>query len=535
MQIIYAVDLEVVGDLPALGRHELLLEHVADWLSGGSTREVLASELLNANATTLPPRREANRKLVHRDASWEVIGIPSAQSLRLSVAQDLERDVQLTTRVTVATIGEDTSLRIELSREHQGGYLSPVRDTPIFQPGILREVVMDDRLQLQIGSQKIDGKYLPIRTSSDVAVLVDVLAASHRLPIVLIHLRSPESWEVARVLSKKLIGLARVITLNFATSNQVFAHVPRAKVPFGGATLVWSDLTSPGLSFTEEEIVALGPEGVRARLMGRLAAISGLARGLDKGWRAAQARLQNEARVEAEAKVQAAIDSENLGAENTALREQVSASQSEAHLWQGLAEEAEAKGAEAEALASRAEDAERSAEYWREQYESIRQGATAEEDIDPWDRIPRLIAKTDPAPAFRALEDAAQGRIVFTEAAERSWKNISYPDPDDMAEKVRRLAMAAVELYGDNPGQIGHLDDWFMERHGLKVAMSDQVISRSPKLREFQFEDVTYSQIPHVKVRDGVKPNEVGRIHFDFDKENQRLVVNHVALKLHSR
>lgn len=535
MQIIYAVDLEVGGGLPANERYEILLEHATQWLSGGSTRQVLVGEFASSNSTPLPPRQEANRTTVHRQASWEVVQTRSTQALRLSVVQDLETDVQLTTRVTVATLDNEATFRVELSRDHRGGYLSPVRDTPIFQPGVLRELVMDDRLQLKIGHQVVDGMYLPIRTTSNVGVLAEVLETSQRLPVVLIHLRSPESWELARVLARKLIGLARVITLNYATSKQIFEKVPRAKVPFGGAALVWSDLSAPGLSFTEDEIVSLGPEGVRARLIGRLAAISSLARGLDRSWRVVQTRIQNETRNELEEKVRAAADSENREAEVGALREQVGALQDEVRVWQSLAEESENKRVEAEALAATAEDSARSSEYWREQYEATQQGVTYEDEIDAWERIPTLIPKTDPATTFRALEDAAQDRIVFTEAAERSWKNISYPDPEDMTEKIVLLARAAVDLYGEDPSQIGRLDDWFMEQHGLKVAMSDQFISRSPKLREFQFDDKTYSQIPHVKVRDGVKPNEVGRIHFDFDKENSRIVVNHVALKLHGR
>lgn len=52
-------------------------------------------------------------------------------------------------------------------------------------------------------------------------------------------------------------------------------------------------------------------------------------------------------------------------------------------------------------------------------------------------------------------------------------------------------------------------------------------------MRDFEFEGRTWSQKNHVKVRDGVKPNEVGRIQFDFDHEGRRLIVNHVALKLY--
>jgi hypothetical protein len=77
------------------------------------------------------------------------------------------------------------------------------------------------------------------------------------------------------------------------------------------------------------------------------------------------------------------------------------------------------------------------------------------------------------------------------------------------------------------------MDDWFKVGYGLNVAMSDETISKSKNLRYFQYDGKTRDQIVHVKVRDGVKPNEVGRIHFAFDEEGKRLIVNHVALKLY--
>ncbi|TFD01394.1 hypothetical protein E3T25_11340 [Cryobacterium sandaracinum] len=388
-------------------------------------------------------------------------------------------------------------------------------------------------MDVLIGTQRVDGSYLPIRTTGDAALLIESLRRSQRLPLVLIHLRSPESWSLARVLSAKLVGLARVITLNHATSRQIFGSVPAVNVPFGGAMLVWSDLEARGLSFTGEDVVELGAEEVRARLMGRLAAISALARGIDEGWRSARTEARAEARVAAEERVRLATESDDRSGEIVALRSQVGGLQDDLLVWQTMAEESEERRIEAESLASSAEDERRNSDYWREQYEGQVKGGVVEDVVDVWECIPTLLSRSDPAQTFRALEDAAQDRIVFTEAAQRSWKNISYPDPEDMTDKLTMFAKAAVDLYGTDTGTIGHLDDWFAQR-GLKVAISDQAISRSPKLRTFQFEGREYSQIPHVKVRDGVKPNEVGRIHFDLDKENQRIVVNHVAVKLHS-
>ena len=80
---------------------------------------------------------------------------------------------------------------------------------------------------------------------------------------------------------------------------------------------------------------------------------------------------------------------------------------------------------------------------------------------------------------------------------------------------------------------MGHVDEWFKTGFGLNVSTADDTIEKSKALRYFDFEGKRRDQTPHVKVRDAVKPNEVGRIHFAFDKVGSRLIVNHVALKLY--
>ncbi len=144
-----------------------------------------------------------------------------------------------------------------------------------------------------------------------------------------------------------------------------------------------------------------------------------------------------------------------------------------------------------------------------------------------------LLPGENPSDVFRAIEDASEGHIAFTAAAEASWRSIDYPDPADMTDKVIRLARAAEQLYSGPSDGMGHLGSWFKTNFGLNVAMKDQTIGQDRKLRAFRFEDEVYSQEPHVKVRDAVKPNEVGRIYFDLDKARGRIVVNHVGLKLY--
>lgn len=64
--------------------------------------------------------------------------------------------------------------------------------------------------------------------------------------------------------------------------------------------------------------------------------------------------------------------------------------------------------------------------------------------------------------------------------------------------------------------------------------MSDDEIEKRPKIRDFVYERTVYNRTPHVKVRDAAPRQQVGRIHFALDGEKQRLIVDWVAVKLHS-
>ncbi|PKW26688.1 hypothetical protein ATL31_1505 [Phycicoccus duodecadis] len=180
------------------------------------------------------------------------------------------------------------------------------------------------------------------------------------------------------------------------------------------------------------------------------------------------------------------------------------------------------------------EDLQLQLDYWKGQYLGQYEGESETEgEVDLWEKIPDLVAGGDPTDTFLALTDASESRIVFTEAAERSWKKISYPHPDDMTEALTSLAQAAHELYGGEPVKMGYVDEWFKTAFGLNVSTADDTIEKSKALRYFDYEGQRRDQTPHVKVADAVKPNEVGRIHFAFDKAGGRLIVNHVALKLY--
>jgi hypothetical protein len=533
MHLLYVVNFDVDVAHEGDSAFELLREHVAQWLSRGSEVIVPPSDLLDSGKAALQPVAVGAMVVTDRLAAWETIGVGPDRALRVSVQQTLESGIELTTRVTISEVAGHVVFRVGISREYLGGALTPVRDTNVFQPGIIGSVARDEALRLSIGGQHVNERFQMVRDADDAAALVAALKSPARLPVLLVHNRTAEIRDAAYIAATKLIGLARVATLNYATREAVQTAIPGLQIPFGGARLVWSDLAAPGVDVTAAQVEAGPPrEVLRNRLMPRLAPVAALTRGIDEGWRRARQVVQRAARADADARVRLAQQAADIGAERDALLEKASVLEGELTEAQELAESYASDVERLKARADAAEDLQVEVDYWKGQY--LEQFAPSEEaQVDPWDSVPVLVESADPTGTFLALTDASDSRIVFTEAAERSWKKIAYPDPTDMTEALTTLARAAQKLYSDDPGTIGHIDDWFKQHFGLKVSTADDTIEKNKALRYFDFDGKRRDQTPHVKVRDAVKPNEVGRIHFAFDKDGRRLIVNHVALKLY--
>ena len=532
MHLLYVVDFDVEA-LDGSDSYPALLELTAEWLSRGSKTAVAPDQLAASGQAQLTSIGYGGAE-VERVATWERLAAGADTALRLSVLQTLDSGVELTTRVTIAKVAGRVSFRVGMSREYNGGALTPVRETSVFQPGIVEAVARDARLVLKIDGQQVDERFQMVKTPQEATVLVEVLRSPARLPILLVHSRTLGGRDAAYYASRKLVGLVRVVTLNFATRDVVQRALPKLTIPFGGARLVWSDAAASGIELSAEKIAAGGREYLRNALMPLLAPVSALVRGVDDGWREVRQSLARAARAQANERILLAQQAADTGAELEALREKIALLEAEAKEAHDLAESYASDLESAKSTARSIEDAQAEADYWKSQY--LGQFAPADEPeaaTDPWDEVPVLQQGADPSDTFLALMDASDSRIAFTDNAERSWQKISYPDPADMTEALTTLARAACQLYSDEPGTIGHIDDWFKTNFGINVATSDDTIEKSKALRDFEFEGKTWNQKNHVKVRDGVKPNEVGRIHFDFDHDGNRLIVNHVALKLY--
>ncbi len=530
MHLLYVTDLVVTpADTPSGAvPYERLVDHAADWLSRGG-HVIHANDLTTDGHATLSEGYDGES----RAAVWTVIEAPTTRVLLIEVAQRVAQNVMLTTRVTIGDVDGVTSFRVGIARESdRGGALTPVGFTPVFQPGIVGAVTRDLDLHLHVGGQSVSDRYLQLPSPRLVDDFAKMLDSSQRLPVLLVNTRTQPAWNFAREVAWKLVGLVRVVTLANYTRGRLAALRPHIAVPPGGARLVWSEAHVPGPTWGEERILSSDAEDLRSSVMRVVAPLSALYRGTDHVWQDARRRAQ---RLETESfarRVAAAQSSADQSELVVALQGQVGALTSERDEFEHLAEEYASEAASVRDRAERLDSAEAEAKYWRELYIET-QAVTPTAEVDLWSVIPPLVPRADPAETFRAIEAAADDRVVFTPAAATSWSKISYPEPEDMLEKLLGLANAAVDLYSEDPGTIGRIDEWFKTRHGLNVATADDTIQKTKALRNFQFDGHGYDQTPHVKVRDGVKPNQVGRIHFAMDSDKKRFVINHVALKLY--
>lgn len=536
MQLMYVVDLGVEGD----SAYERIAAHIAEWLSGPLVRLAPADFATNGARELAPARTPGGDYARHGD--WELSEARGNRALKLVVSQAVGTDLELTTRVTVSSIDGAVRFRVGIGRETTNQRLVPVGTTDIYQPGILRSLDQDENLTLRAGGQLVTRRYIPVKTVAEAGAVVSILTSEDRLPLALVHVRSTETWNLARELSRKLLGLVRTVTVNFETARVIAEAQPEARVPFGGLALIWPGLGAASLTLPAERLSTLGVEEVRRVLTQRLGALAALGNGVDTSWRSVRSAAENMRLVDLSEQALRAREGGDKEGEISALKQQVEALEAAKAELEAIGEDAlqqaDVSARVARQLESERDQAREDAQMWQNSYRDLSAGRSVAnpEPQDAWSAIPELVPRTNPEATFLAITDAASERIVFTDRARKSWADIDYPEPDDMTEKLITLARAAVVLYDGEEKSIPRLDDWLKENFALTVALTDQTITKWKRkemrwLNEFEHEGATLNATPHVKVRDAVKFNECGRIHFALEAKKGRLVVQHVGVK----
>jgi hypothetical protein len=462
--------------------------------------------------------------------SWTVVGDSRIRALRATIQQPLpDGEAQFVTRVTVSESDDgDSGLRVVMGREIPNGWIAPLQDPPIRRPNLLRAVLTDSELDVRVLGQRATGRYERIRDAEHATILTESLAISTRLPILLVHPRDDAGWTTAFHAAGQLVGLAQVVTLNYATARAVQRRHAQVAVPDGGARLVWPNLSLDHPAFSRAEVCE--ESFVWKRIMPSLAQLSVIARGGDTAWEAARQASHRSAARNAAEQLAAAQARGDRTAERAAFKAQVEQLKEAAEFWEEAAEEymKERDNAKAEAADSKNLRIER--DEWKKLYLELASSQSPQVASESWTDVPVLAA--DAGATFEALTRVSEGRIVFTSNAARAWKISRYPHQQEMTDQLITLAQAAVDLYSGRSAKMPRMDKWFYDRHSLKFANSDDKLSKNKALRYFEFDGSRRDRLSHIKVRDAVAPNEVGRIYFDFDHAEKRLIVDHVGLHL---
>lgn len=123
--------------------------------------------------------------------------------------------------------------------------------------------------------------------------------------------------------------------------------------------------------------------------------------------------------------------------------------------------------------------------------------------------------------------------IVFTENAARSWlqaRKDGYSKPEVMEKSLENLAKLALDFKLKKARVGANIVSYAKVDFGLEWIPKDDALP----FKTFKYEGRTWDQQKHVKadisaISSGM--NELGRIHFDIDTDNYRIVVNHIGGK----
>lgn len=533
MQVLYVVEFDVRPRGSGVDLYATALDSVASWLSFAAGHTVNPSELEASGCLALKP----NRSGAPRTAIWDVIGAEDPRVIRVEIRdENQESGSVFVTRLTLGQVNRETTVRVSMARESSPTWLSPTPPADLRQPGVIRSLLDGNQIVLAISGQVQDGRYIQVRTDAEVGTLADAIRTPSRLPILLIHTRTVPALAAAREAAGKLVGLVRVVTLDYRASRALDAELPGYAPPFAGARLVWSDPFAPTVAFDELEVNSESSDMLRAHLMRLLAPASVLARGLDRAYREARRAEVADRDRDARARTVHALAEGDSNAQIEALQDELASARASAHEWEQLATDEENRAASFKSAAERVPILEAENEQLKIALQAsiVPDGAVAVE-YDPWSTLPELNTGdvSSAKNLFLHLQDAGSGHIVFTDRAVASWKKSKYPFPEEMAESLCKLARVAVKLYDGIDRTYPHLDTWMRDEFDLKVALQDDTIEKSSRLRDFDYGGVIYNRTPHVKVRDHAAPSQVGRIHFALDRENRRIIVDHVGLKLY--
>ncbi|MEU4390096.1 hypothetical protein [Kribbella sp. NPDC023855] len=527
MDPLYIVELDVASEPAGASDcgdvYSRLKDHVATWLSRNTEISVRRDIFEEAGSLSLPVT--SGEYVTDRLVNWTVANSTSLEATRIRVSQPLAAGLGATfvTELTAIRDENHAALHVSMGRDSTGGILTPTPVEQVRRPGIVRMVATDESLICSYRGQRIDGRYIWIQKDT-VAVLRDALQQSNRLPLVVVDAGAGEvPKRFAVEAARELVGMSQVVLATRGALHELDDLLlgSGARVPAGGARLIWPDLGAWHPAWLEERLTAL--RKTVNQMLRTIAPLSVVARGHSVLWRMATkaAALEREQQFAAQlTEAEAQGDSQT---EISALKLRVADLSHENSVWidEITRLEADNESLKKEAASSR---------YWREVVLSSQVNSQAPTGVS-WATAPDCDEELDDLAAF--LSKNTQDAIMFTHNAIKSWKRSRYPFPAVMQETLVRLAQAALAWREGNCRIDGiMLDDWFRTQWSLAMSATDKGLEQVGK-DKFKLNEIEYSRAPHIKIDDNTAPSQVGRVYFAMDSDARRFIVDHVGLKLY--
>lgn len=523
MELLYVVELEVrpakAASFTRVGEvYDRVLFRLVDWLNHEHAGALSVDALAAPNTLTLHAGRDDRSD---QRVAWTSEGAGEVRALLLDVRTEIRASgrADFICAVTVFKDASRVALRIELGREALDGVLAPAGLDVFRRPYLLVSLLRDRELECRAGTSLVDGRFNWINPAQSDFLWEAMTREGRVLPMLLVD-GSNEAGEVlAKRCAAELAALAPVVAVDARSLRLLSERLASidAKVPDGGARLVWPDLSLRHPFFTRDQ-VAFAP----GRLLRLLSAISVTVRGVN-GLRQAAAAAQRTARSEQMARELDEARAQGDQSLEIAMQTEIIDNLRDQEVqWTSWIETLERERDDYKAQAVQAA-------YWKQEAERARQASGVR--ATNWNEAPELdpVDLTDLA---QYLEAQSQMAIVFTPAAHRGWKKDDFLHVEVMRDALVTLAQAAVE-YRRLRAQLGLTpDDWFKQEWDLTMASTDQYMAKN-KMDAFQHDGRTYSRLPHLKLGDHTAPNEVGRVYFAMDSDEERFIVDHVGLKLY--
>lgn len=512
------------------GVFNTIVDHACHWLNRDLDSGTVAAAGVLESAGSVVDRRGRRKQ-------WEPIISGTTQCLFLTIDQPLQNSevAKFVTELTIYGDDDVVRLRVEMGRE-TAGIMRPATIEELHKPQLLDRLCRERSLELRRRGQVVEDRWVPIATDFKARLLVEIVAELDRLPILVVDGDNPGAPLFGQLVSRELVGLVRVAMVRnylIPSLNEELKNYG-AQLPINGAVLVWPDAKSVRRhpQYTQDDIER-GWFANRDRrlntlvgsLMRMLAPLSVVANGPNQLLAAAR-RAQTEAtRVQREEHLRAQIDAATAATTSeekvTRLEELLESQQSEnEQLWAEIAQLEQQNKAD---LARMAKDY--ALGYAQQGQPSV------EHSSQGFDLVPEL--DDDDLTALASyLSTASDGAIVFTESAYDSWRDNDYPYVDKMQAALVALARAATS-YREAGGRTNvRFTDWMHDNFGVRMSSHDDALQETG-LDTFEYENVTYSRIPHIKLDDNTTPDRVGRVYFAIDNANLRFIVDHVGLKLY--